>query len=123
MSNKQSLRFEKCIHFIFHYFRYSFHLFKPSTAVGSGKLSVFTISQFYYDLNRCVHMLKIPNDADRPCYGQTSSPNMAASTSFQFIVLRETDVPGAKLVYKSVKNIQIYNFSRGLAVTGELIQR
>ena len=31
MSNKQSLNFEKCIHFIFHYFEYSLHRFKPST--------------------------------------------------------------------------------------------
>ena len=106
MPFKQSLSFEKCIHFIFHYFKYSFNLFKPSTIVGSGKHSVFTISQFFYVTNQCGHILKIANDADRPCYRQTSSPNMAASTGFQSIVLRETDVPGAKLVYISVKTFK-----------------
>ena len=43
MSNKQSLSFEKCIHFIFHYFKYHLHLFKPSTVLGSGILSTYKI--------------------------------------------------------------------------------
>ena len=43
MSNKQSLSFEKCIHFIFHYFKYYLHLFKPSTVFGSGILSTYKI--------------------------------------------------------------------------------
>ena len=51
-------------------------------------------------------------------------------TGFQSIVLHETDVPGAKLVYKSVKklNIQLQRWleCRGLTKTGnrsELIQK
>ena len=36
MSNKQSLSFEKCIHFIFHYLKYSLHILKPGTVLGFG---------------------------------------------------------------------------------------
>ena len=36
MTKKQSLSFEKCKHFIFHCFKYSLHLFKPSTVWGLG---------------------------------------------------------------------------------------
>ena len=50
MSKKQSLSFEKCIHFIFHYFKYSLHLFKQSTVLGYGIFSTYnlidTSSQF-----------------------------------------------------------------------------
>ena len=46
MSNKQSLSFEKCIHFISHHFKYSLHLFKPSTVLGLG-YSVLTRSMLY----------------------------------------------------------------------------
>ena len=47
---------------------------------------------------------------------------MAASNAFQF-VLRESDVPGAKLVYESIEkhsNIQFQRWleCRGLAKTG-----
>ena len=56
---------------------------------------------------------------------------MAASNAFQSIVLRESDVPGAKLVYESIEkhsNIQLQRLleCRGLAKTGnqsKLIQR
>ena len=41
MSNKQSLSFEKCIHFIFHYFKYSLHLFKRSTVLGCRIFSTY----------------------------------------------------------------------------------
>ena len=44
MSNKQSLSFEKCIHFIFHYLKYSLHLFKPSTVLGSEIFSTNNLS-------------------------------------------------------------------------------
>ena len=43
MSNKQSLSFEKCMHFSFHYFKYSLYLFKPSTVLGSGIFSTYKI--------------------------------------------------------------------------------
>ena len=43
MSTKQSLSFEKCIHIIFHYFKYSLHLFKPSTVLRSGIFSTYKI--------------------------------------------------------------------------------
>ena len=42
-------------------------------------------------------------------FGQTFGRSMAASIAFQSIVLRESDVPGAKLVYESIEkhsNIQ-----------------
>ena len=47
MSNKQSLSFEKCIHFIFHCSRYSLHLFKPSTVLGPGIFSTYKIYVVY----------------------------------------------------------------------------
>ena len=34
MSNKQSLSCEKYMRFMFDYFKYSLHLFKPSTVLG-----------------------------------------------------------------------------------------
>ena len=43
MSNKQSVGFEKYIHFIFHYFKYSLHLFKPSIVLGSGIFSTYKL--------------------------------------------------------------------------------
>ena len=49
MSNKQSLNFEKRIRFIFHYFKYSHHLFKPSTVLGSG---IFSTYKIYVVFNR-----------------------------------------------------------------------
>ena len=63
-------------------------------------------------------------------FGQTFE-DMAASNAFQSIVLRESDVPGAKLVYESIEkhsNIQLQRWleCRGLAKTGnrsKLIQR
>ena len=56
--------------------------------------------------------------------------HMAASNAFQF-VLRESDVPGTKLVYESIEkhsNIQLQRWleCRGLAKTGnrsKLIRR
>ena len=49
--------------------------------------------------------------------------DMAASIAFQSIVLRESDVPGAKLVYESIEKhstIQLQRWleCRGLAKTG-----
>ena len=38
---------------------------------------------------------------------------MAASIAFQSIVLRESDVPGAKLVCESIENIQIFSNKDG----------
>ena len=43
MSNKQSLRFEKYKHFIFHNSKYSLHLFKQSTVFGSGIVSTYKL--------------------------------------------------------------------------------
>ena len=59
------------------------------------------------------------------------SADMAAANAFQSIVLRESDVPGAKLVYESIEkhsNIQLQRWleCRGLTKTGnrsKLIQR
>ena len=45
MSNKQSLSFEKCIHFNFHYFKYSLHLFKPSLLFWVLGYSVLTCTR------------------------------------------------------------------------------
>ena len=72
--------------------------------------------------NNHYHILKIADEVIR---------TMAASNAFQSIVLRESDVPGAKLVYESIEkhsNIQLQRWleCRGLAKTGnrsKLIQR
>ena len=79
--------------------------------------------------NNHYHILKIADEVIRSNIRQISP--MAASNAFQSIVLRESDVPGAKLVYESIEkhsNIQLQRWleCRGLAKTGnrsKLIQR
>ena len=72
-------------------------------------------------------MLKIADVA----FSDKHYTNMAASNAFQSIVLREIDVPGAKLVYESTEkhsNIQLQRWleCQGLSKTGnrsQLVQR
>ena len=42
----KSLSFEKCIHSIFNYVRYSPHLFKPSIVLGSGIFSTYMYKNY-----------------------------------------------------------------------------
>ena len=49
MSNKQSLSSEKCIRFMFHYFK-DCHLFKPSTVLGLGYSALTGLRRLYKGL-------------------------------------------------------------------------
>ena len=54
MSNKQPLSFGKCTHFIVHYFKYSHHVFKPGTVLGSGIFSTYKIYVVFCNTgNKC----------------------------------------------------------------------